>query len=121
MKKILLNCLCMLLVATAFSQTTYYWVGGVGPTSFSAGTNWNTALNGSGSSRTTADTTDILIFNGSNVGGATPATGTVTVTITSLSIGQLKLESNANVVFTRTGGGTGTSTITSGPGDDLTI
>jgi len=115
MKKIILNCFCLLLAAMAFSQTTYYWVGGVGPTSFTSGTNWNTALDGSGSSRTTADTTDILIFNGTNVGGP------VTVTITSTSIGQLKLESNAVVFFTRTGGGTGTVTITSGPGDDFTI
>ncbi|HYE56453.1 MAG TPA: hypothetical protein VD996_16505, partial [Chitinophagaceae bacterium] len=121
MKKIVLSCLCTLLMAMAFSQTTYYWVGGAGPTSFTAGSNWNTALDGSGSSRTTADPSDILIFNGSNIGGATPATGTVTATIASQSFSQLKLESNAAVVFTRTGGGTGTLTISGGAGDDFVI
>ncbi|HYE53908.1 MAG TPA: hypothetical protein VD996_03665, partial [Chitinophagaceae bacterium] len=121
MKTLLLACLCTIAMAAGYSQATYYWVGGAGPVSFTAGANWNTALDGSGSQRTIADTTDILIFNGSNIGGATPATGLVTATITSTKVGQLKLVSNANVLFTRTGGGTGTLTIAGLTGDDLVI
>jgi trimeric autotransporter adhesin len=122
MKTFLLSCVCILLLSTAYTQVTYYWVGGAGPASLTGGTNWNTALNGSGSSRLTADSTDILIFDGTNIGGATPATGTVTATVTSFKIGQLKLTNNASVVFTRTGGGTGTITlIGSGTGDDFVI
>lgn len=110
MKTFLLTCLSVLLLSKSYSQTTYYWVGGAGPSGIGTATNWNTALDGSGSSRGT-DTTDILIFSG----------GTPTVTITSLKIGQLKLVNNAQVVFTRTGGTTGTVTITGGPADDFTI
>ncbi|MGB8193200.1 MAG: MBG domain-containing protein [Chitinophagaceae bacterium] len=122
MKTLLLTFCFSLLLLTGYTQTTYYWVGGTGPASITAATSWNTALDGSGSSRSVADTTDILVFNGSNIGGVVPATGAVTTTVTSFSIGQVKLVSNASVVFTRTGGGTGTITIRgSGTGDDLVI
>lgn len=112
----------MLGVVTAYSQQTYYWVGGAGPAAFTTSSNWNTALDGSGSAWTTQVNTDVLIFNGSNIGGATPATGTVTVNITSITIGQLKFTSNASVVFTRVGGTTGTVTLSGAvAGDDLVI
>lgn len=108
--------------ACLYSQATYYWVGGAGPVSFSANSNWNTALDGSGTTRSAADPSDILIFSGSNIGGTAPATGTVTATVTSATIGQLKLTANATVILTRTGGGTGTLTISgSGTGDDLVV
>lgn len=122
MKRVLLTILLLPVSALLYSQTTYYWVGGAGPAAISGGSNWNTALNGTGSSRSTADASDILIFNGSNIGGTVPATGTVTATVTSATIGQLKLTANATVVLTRTGGGTGTLTISgSGTGDDLVV
>lgn len=121
MKTFLLTCLTTLLLLQGYSQSTYYWVGGAGPSAIATAGNWNTSLDGSGTTRITADTTDILIFNGTNTGGATPATGTATVTITSLKVGQIKLMNNASVVFTRTGGTTGTVTITGGAGDDLVI
>lgn len=110
MKTFLLTCISVLLLLQSYSQTTYYWVGGAGPSGIGTVTNWNTALDGSGSPRS-ADTTDILVFSG----------GTPTVTITSIKVGQIKLVNNAIVVFTRTGGTTGTVTITGGPGDDFTI
>lgn len=122
MKIFLLTCIFALGLAGAYGQQTYYWVGGAGPASFSGASNWNTALDGSGSAWTTPTTSDVLIFNGSNIGGATPATGTVTATITSITIGQLKLVNNASVVFTRVGGTTGTITLSSAvAGDDLEI
>ena len=64
---------------------------------FTANSNWNTTLNGTGTTRVAADPTDILIFSGANIGGTTPATGIyVTITMTN-AIGQLKLVSNASV------------------------
>ena len=123
MKKILFiflfSCLYM-----AGSAQTYYWVGGAGPVSFTVNSNWNTALNGSGSPRGAAAATDILVIDGTNIGGSTPATGNITTTITSTTLGQLKLTGNANVTFLRPtgGGGTGTMTIAGNlPGDDLII
>lgn len=110
MKTFFLTCVSLLLLSAGYSQTTYYWVGGTGPSGIGTATNWNTALDGTGSPRST-DTTDILVFSG----------GTPTVTITSIKIGQLKFINNAQVVFTRTGGTTGTVTITGGPGDDFAI
>ncbi len=78
-----------------YGQTTYYWVGGTTPsTSISTGANWNTVLNGTGSSRpSSTGATDILVFDGSNVGGATPATGAVAVLANaSITCAQIKLE-----------------------------
>lgn len=122
MKTFLLICLLVSGTVIAYSQQTYYWVGGAGPAGFTTASNWNTALDGSGSAWSTPTTSDVLIFNGSNIGGATPATGTVTANITSITIGQLKLVSNANVVFTRVGGTTGTVTLSGAvAGDDLVI
>lgn len=122
MKRFLLTCLLIAGMTTAYTQQTYYWVGGAGPASFTTASNWNTMLDGSGAAWTTPINTDVLIFNGSNIGGATPATGLVTVNITSVTIGQLKFTSNANVVFTRVGGTTGTVTLSGVvAGDDLVI
>lgn len=119
MKRILLA--CMLLMGIAASSQTYYWVGGSAATSFSANSNWNTALDGSGTVRGTASATDVLIFDGTNIGGASPATGTVNATVTSTTCGQIKLVNNATVALARTGGGTGTITVAGGPGDDVTV
>jgi len=122
MKRTLLLLLSFITMAAAHSQATYYWVGGVGPASFTATTSWNTALDGSGAVRSSPATNDILIFNGSNIGGASPATGAVTATMTANTIGQLKLTNNAVVILTRTGGSTGVLTIAGiGTDDDLVV
>lgn len=122
MKKFLLLLCLTALLYNANSQTTYYWVGGNGPISFTSNSRWNTALNGSGTQRTLADSTDILIFDGTNVGGATPKTGAVNVTTSSTKCGQLKLVNNASLSISRpTGGGTGTITITGGVGEDFVV
>lgn len=123
MKKIIFTFLVLLTAICGYSQTTYYWVGGVGPVSFTANSNWNTAQNGTGTTRSASAATDVLIINGTNIGGTVPTTGTVTATITSTSLGQLRLTGNANVVFLRPtgGGGTGTMTINGGTGEDLVV
>jgi Secretion system C-terminal sorting domain len=106
--------------AAVFSQT-YFWVGNIAQTSFSSTGNWNTQLDGSGDSRTVAGAQpdDILIIDGSNVGGSIlpPVTGTVTVTIASTAantFAQLKLQNNAIVLMQRPTGGGGTGLLSIG-------
>ncbi|MEP6676538.1 MAG: MBG domain-containing protein [Ferruginibacter sp.] len=123
MKRILFACLLILITTAGYSQTTYYWVGGTASSGFTSNANWNTALNGSGSTRAAVDPTDILIINGTNIGGTVPTTGSVTATITSTSLSQLKITGNATVFFQRAtgGGGTGTMTIGGNIGDDFVV
>ena len=120
MKRIFLLCFLTICAATAFAQTTYYWVGGSGPASITSGSNWNTLPDGSGTGRTTAASTDVLIFDGSNMSG----TRTVTVTVTSTNFAALKLTNGITVNIQRpaAGGGTGTITINGDPaGDDFMV
>lgn len=105
------------------AQNTYYWVGGTGPTSYTSTSNWNTQLDGAGVSRSIAGALvdDVLIFDGSNVGGSTPTTGDVLVTASSQTCGQLILQNNAVVHISRTAVGSATITIGGGTGDDLVV
>ena len=124
MKKVISTLVFLSVALLGFSQATYYWVGGSSGT-WSSANSWNTQLNGSGSNRATANNADVLIFDGTNIGGSTPTTGTVTPSITSsYTIAQLKLQNAADVVIQRAGGA-GTSTLTiAGDGttaDDFTI
>jgi hypothetical protein len=124
MKRFLLACL-LFTCATTYGQLTYYWVGGASGTWASA-VSWNTQLDGAGSPRTTANTADRLIFDGTNIGGAIPATGVVTPLVTSSqTFGQLALQNNARLILLRNGAATGTATfIVNGdglPSDDLSI
>ena len=94
---------------------TYYWIGGTAVNSFSSASKWNTQLDGLGASRSVAGALpdDILIVDGTNIGGTIPTTGIVTGTVSSNTIGQLKLQNNANLVLQRAtaAGGSGTLTI----------
>ena len=129
MKKLFtLTCLLALMLAYGFSNVcfaqssgsthrlanTYYWVGGTTLVSFSSVSKWNTQLDGLGASRSVAGglPDDILIVDGSNIGGTTPTTGAVTATVSSNTIGQLKLQNNANLVLQRVVGGGGSGTLT---------
>lgn len=125
MKKIFTLCLLAFIYVNGFSQTTYYWVGGAGPASFTSTGNWNTALDGSGDSRSVlgAMDTDVLIFDGTNIGGSTSTTGDVVTTTSSNSIGRLIFRNNVNVKLSRAAAGSANITIT-GEGtalDDLVI
>ncbi len=102
---------------TAFSQT-YYFTGNIAQTSMSSTTNWNTQLDGSGDSRSLAGAQpdDILIIDGTNVGGSImPAvTGTVNLTVAAVAannVAQFKLQNNAAVLLQRPAGGGGTGTL----------
>lgn len=123
MKKILFTVFTLLAAVLSYGQTTYYWVGGVAPTtSLSIGTNWNTSLDGSGSSRPSSTGPDILVVDGTNLGGSTPATGTLAMLInSSITAAQLKFVNGATVTWVRAASGTSTITISGEDGDDFVI
>ena len=97
---------------------TYYWVGTTGGL-VSAAANWNTMADGTGTTRATSATTDILIVDGDGfvASGAT----TISVDATSFSIGQLKVTSNTALTLQSSAATTRTITITGGPGDDFVV
>lgn len=120
MRKILFTILTMTVAQVAISQSTYYWVGGANPVAIQSNANWNTSLDGSGSSRTSSTNPDVLIFNGTNIGGATPTTGLVSGPIDGgISCAQIKFINGANVRLGRTNSGTGLLNIL-GDGDAST-
>lgn len=124
MKKVLFTMLLLLSGGLMYGQTIYYWVGGTNPTtSINTGANWNTAINGSGSSRpSSTGVSDILIFDGTNVGGATAATGPVAVLGNAgITCAQLKFVNNATVSFVRASTGTSTFILAGEVGDDFFI
>ena len=121
MKKLIFTFLSCMIISCAFSQVTYYWVGGSAVTAWGTASNWNTALDGSGTARVPA-TTDIMIFDGSNIGGAAPATGAVSVTVTGITIGKLILQNNADVALSRATSSTTTLVVGDDPSsDDLIV
>ncbi|RYZ97758.1 MAG: hypothetical protein EOP47_20930, partial [Sphingobacteriaceae bacterium] len=104
MKRILLLVIFSCFAAVGFAQTTYYWVGGATASWGSAGS-WNTTLGGGGANRATPNTSDILIFDGSNIGGG--ATGAVTSLPTGNEvIAKLILQNGATLNLGRTTAGT---------------
>lgn len=113
MNKVLLFCFALFCTAVAKAQTTYYWVGGapLSPQNISTLANWNTDINGGGSARASSTGLDVLVFDGTNYGGATPTTGLDSVNMnSSITCAQLKFVNGAKIIFTR--GTTGTSTLT---------
>lgn len=124
MKKVLFTFLLVLIAGIGFGQTTYYWVGGTaGTTGINTGSNWNTDLGGLGSSRpSSSGATDILIFDGTNLGGSTPATGAAIVLASAgITCAQVKFVNNVNVTLRRPTGGTSTLTLAGEAGEDFII
>ncbi|MEI7472117.1 MAG: MBG domain-containing protein [Chitinophagaceae bacterium] len=109
MKKLFAIAIFVFSVFLTHAQTTYYWVGGLNA-AYTASASWNTSLNGSGSSRATALSTDILIFDGTNVGGVTPTTGRVVATITGSAnvCAQLKCINGSRINIGRSTAGSAT-------------
>jgi hypothetical protein len=122
MKKIVLAFLLLTILQGVNAQNTYYWVGGASDTITKA-VNWNTSLDGSGSNRaSSSNASDILIFNGANLGGATTYTGPATVQVNgTVTCAQLKFINNASVFLIRTSTGTGTININGDAGEDFVI
>ncbi len=126
MKRIVFTLLLVVTVGLVHSQTTYYWVGGApgaANRNINNGANWNTVLNGSGTARpSSTGATDILVFDGSNLGGATPVTGPVTVDANAgITCGQIKFVNNVTINMVRPTSGTTTITISGEAGEDFVI
>ncbi|HEU5165238.1 MAG TPA: MBG domain-containing protein [Chitinophagaceae bacterium] len=117
MKRILFTMLMIMAIGFSYSQTTYYWVG-ENNDSLNVTSNWNTVLNGSGTSRSSnTNANDILIFDGTNVAG-----GPFTVGSTGgISCAQLKYINGANVNIIRTTTMTTAIAIAGDVGDDFFV
>jgi hypothetical protein len=126
MKKGLLIIASLLSIVFVRAQTTYYWVGSSSAApnnNISTNANWNTAQNGTGSARVSSTgATDILIFDGANLGGTIPVTGPVTVNAnTSITCAQMKFMTNVTINMVRTTSGTSTITLSGEAGDDWVV
>ena len=123
MKGLIFTFFMLLFALVSFSQATYYWIGGAGPVSYTANSSWNTQLDGGGTNRTAAAATDILVFDGTNIGGTVPATGLITATATTTNCGRLIFQNGAQVNLGRAAAGSAAITI-NGDGtaaDDLVV
>lgn len=100
MKKLLLTLMLFALVSMGFAQNTYYWVAGTIASNLTSGSSWNTQQDGLGSSRV-ANTGDVLIIDGANIGGTTPTTGIATIIVNGATTAQIKVQNGANVVLVR--------------------
>jgi len=124
MKKIFFTIFLLFTTGMMFGQTTYYWVGGLAAaTGINTGTNWNTDINGAGTSRpSSTGATDILVFDGTNLGGATTATGPATILASSsITCAQVKFVNNVNITMLRPTSGTSTITIAGELGEDFVV
>jgi trimeric autotransporter adhesin len=116
MKRLLLAC-SLLLSCVVYSQTTYYWIG-ENNDSLNVISNWNTVANGTGSARpSNTNATDILIFDGVNLGGLPFTVGSTGA----ISCAQMKYINGANVNMTRTTSGTTVITVAGDSGDDFFV
>ncbi|MET4075523.1 T9SS type A sorting domain-containing protein [Hymenobacter sp. UYCo722] len=97
----------LLFTATAQAQTTYYWRGATGD-GFTAPTSWNTSPTGAGTNRTSAASTDILVFDG----------GTPVVTVAGQTIGRLKFINNTSVTLNSANNSTNNIAINGDATDD---
>lgn len=124
MKRLLLSGLLLMFAFISSGQTTYYWVGGTAATTgITTGSNWNTSIDGLGSTRpSSTGASDILVFDGTNLGGTTPATGPATILAnSSITCAQFIVTNNAVINFLRPTSGTSTITLSGGTGDDFIV
>jgi hypothetical protein len=105
-------------VDSAWAQATYYWVGASGG-DWSTSANWNTAANNTGSFRTSAANSDILIIDGdgTTAGGST----TINVDATNITIGQFRVTSNTSVSLQASSSTLSAISISGATGDDFVI
>src|SRR5438067_3085540 len=104
MRKSLLFLTALLIFSVfSYAQTTYYWVGGVGaqnaPVLWAPG--WNTAPDGSGTSRTVSSGSDILIIDGNST---LLSSKTIHVAVPKDSCAQLQLLNGVTVIIDSTTG-----------------
>ena len=104
------------------SPPTYYWVGGTTPAIWNAANVWSTTLGGSGIASYTPAATDILVFDGNNLGGGITS-GTIQTwgSSSSTTVGQMIIRNNANVILAPNPSAVKTYTISGLYGSDLVI
>ncbi len=105
MKKVLLSLSLFLIITVKLSaQTTYYWVGGPGASGAAIAWNnpekWNTAIDSTGSPRTTPAVTDILVFDGTAPSLA--INKSIFINAAKDSVAQLKLLNGVTVTVVNT-------------------
>jgi len=103
---------------TTLNGATYYWTGGV-TGNWNDFANWNTEVDGSGSTPTAWATTDVHILDGS--GGATGGDLSIVVNRPSFTVGQVLITDNTNVSLSSDVTTTRVITISGGGGDDFVI
>lgn len=104
--------------ATA-AAATYYYVGAATGSDFSTAASWNTNSDGSGTNRTVAATSDILIIDGI---GTTNNAGGITIAMAAAqSLGALQITNNTAVNLQSSSTTTRTLTLTGSVGDELSI
>ena len=112
MKRVIFTLFAVLSFAVVSKAATYYWIGGLNATSFTSGGNWTTdpVTRTPVSGSITIGTSDVFIFDGTNVGPTiTPVTtGSIVILAGSLSsspFAQLKLINAANLTIGRSSSG----------------
>ncbi len=103
--------------ATTTSAATYFYTGPATGDIASAA-NWNTLANGTGGSRSSAQTTDILIVDGAGTTAGSPVTLTLAA---AASIGALQVTGNTALTIQSTTATTRTLTLTGSAGNELDV
>lgn len=99
------------------AAATYYYVGGASG-DIATAANWTTNADGTGTTRSTAQTTDILIVDGAGVTAGSPVTLTLGA---ATSIGSLQITSNTAVTLQSSSTTTRALTLTGSVGDELSV
>lgn len=100
------------------AAATYYWTGAAAGAEFNTGTNWNTAADGTGSARTSPQTTDVMIIDGA---GTTAGAAAIVTVNAGTSVGVLRITSNTAVTLRASTTTTRTISVTGGGGDEFDI
>lgn len=106
------------------AAATYYYVGSATAIDLSVNTAnlWNTAADGSGSQRTTAANSDILIIDGTNTGATNNSGTTITSSATAaVSLGSLRVTNNTTLVLKSSSATSRAITLTGSVGDELSV
>ncbi|CAN1542127.1 Ig-like domain CHU_C associated [Flavobacteriaceae bacterium] len=96
---------------------TYYYTG-TATGDLATAANWNTSADGTGTTRTTPTTTDILIVDGAGTTGGSPVTLTMAA---NASVGAIQITNSTAVTIQSTATTTRTLTLTGSVGDELSI
>ena len=96
---------------------TYYYTG-TATGDLATAANWNTSADGTGTSRTNATTTDILIVDGAGTTGGSPVTLTMAA---NASVGAIQITNSTAVTIQSATTATRTLTLTGSVGDEFSI